>query len=471
MENPTPTFSESQVAPVITEVERIQQRVANSRVHLTPAAAQAVLSTVELALQKGLFKITDMDAVITIREEIQKGIIDHNTTVATAQKQLEAAQIKDAETLQLQLAAQREYEKQQLTDARELRKSTQDRLKVMEDALLKAGLRIDLDGDGIIGLPAGEVATPLTASESEQVAEILKTETPAPVLKPVVPVASSAMRLARSLNPVGVEQPIVPLDTPQSHTVIPSPVEMDKPISENREFVEQVAAAKKSFAEFVEPREVILEPTAFIPEDANTSTADFLEEVELVATMNDFEVDELDQMEMDLIDEEQFNASFDMEDELEVPVEDNTATLDIGYESSKPVISGGNAPNLKATVPTAPSVTATVLGENDVVLKQSDIRVFEEDLTEPVEEDEYDEISIPSPSELKSLTKAGILKEADKLGFELTGTKSQMIEQFTEQTESFIAQLQEDGDFLSASDTDEGVEDDGDENNRDGGYF
>ena len=266
------------------------------------------------------------------------------------------------------------------------------------------------------------------------------------------------MRLARSLNPVGVEQPIVsfvPLDTPQSHTVIPSPVEINKPISENKEFVEQVAAAKKSFAEFVEPQEVVLEPTAFIPEDANTSTEDFLEEVELVAALNDLEED---QMEMDLIDEEEYVAPID------------TPTLDIGYESSKPIVSAGNAPNLKATVSSAPSITAPVLEENVVVLKQSNIKVFEEELPQ-VEEEEYDEISIPSPSELKSLTKTGILKEGDKLGFELTGTKSQMIEQFTEQTELFIAQLQEDGDFLSASDTDEGVEDDGDENNRDGGYF
>ena len=161
---------------------------------------------------------------------------------------------------------------------------------------------------------------------------------------------------------------------------------------------------------------------------------------------------------MDLIDEEEYVAPID------------TPTLDIGYESSKPVISAGNAPNLKATVSSAPSITAPVLEENVVVLKQSNIKVFEEELPQ-VEEEEYDEISIPSPSELKSLTKSGILKEGDKLGFELTGTKSQMIEQFTEQTELFIAQLQEDGDFLSASDTDEGVEDDGDENNRDGGYF
>ena len=476
MENTTPTFSEGMgQEPKLTEVQKIQQRVANSRVLLSPAVAQSCLATVELALNSGLFKMTDLDAAVQIREEITKGIIDHNTTVATAQKQLEQAQLRDQEELERQLAEQREQERQQLVDERILRKTTQNRLAQMEAILLKAGVSIDLDGDGTVGLPAGVQEETLTASESQQVAEILKTETPTPVLEPVVPVASSAMRLARSLNPVGVEQPTVPLDTPQSHTVIPSPVETNKPISENEEFVGQIEAAKKSFAEFVEPKEVILEPTTIIPEDANTSTEDFLEEVELVATMNDFEED---QMEMDLIDEEQFNASFEndkveYEDTLlDMPnVTEEHSTLDIGYESSKPIVSGGNAPNLKATVPTAPSVTAPVLGENDVVLKTSDIRIFEEELPSVEEEEEYEEISIPSPSELKSLTKNGILQEAKKLGFELTGTKSQMIEQFTEQTEAFIAQLQEDGDFLSASDTDEGVEDDGDENNRDGGYF
>lgn len=483
MENTTPTFSEGMgQEPKLTEVQKIQQRVANSRVLLSPAVAQSCLATVELALNSGLFKMTDLDAAVQIREEITKGIIDHNTTVATAQKQLEQAQLRDQEELERQLAEQREQERQQLVDERILRKTTQNRLAQMEAILLKAGVSVDLDGDGTVGLPAGVQEETLTASESQQVAEILKTETPTPVLEPVVPVASSAMRLARSLNPVGVEQPAVPLDTPQSHTVIPSPVEN---LSDKEQFEEKIEEARKSFAEFVEPKEVILEPTTIIPEDANTSTEDFLEEVELVATMNDFEED---QMEMDLIDEEQFNASFEndkveddgssqwdvYEDELlDMPnVTEEHSTLDIGYESSKPVVSGGNAPNLKASVPTAPTITAPVLEENDVVLKQSDIKVFEEDLTEPVEdEDEYEEISIPSPSELNVMTKSGILKEADKLGFELTGTKNQMIEQFSEQTEAFIAQLQEDGEFLSASDTDEGVEDDGDENNRDGGYF
>ena len=66
-------------------------------------------------------------------------------------------------------------------------------------------------------------------------------------------------------------------------------------------------------------------------------------------------------------------------------------------------------------------------------------------------------------------------EEGDKLGFELSGTKEEMIDQFEEQTESFIASLQEDGDFISASETDNTRSDeekkDGDDDVRDGGYF
>ena len=50
-----------------------------------------------------------------------------------------------------------------------------------------------------------------------------------------------------------------------------------------------------------------------------------------------------------------------------------------------------------------------------------------------------------------------------------------MIDQFEEQTESFIASLQEDGDFISASETEATRSDeekkDGDDDVRDGGYF
>ena len=57
----------------------------------------------------------------------------------------------------------------------------------------------------------------------------------------------------------------------------------------------------------------------------------------------------------------------------------------------------------------------------------------------------------------------------------MSGTKEEMIDQFEEQVEAFIAQLQEDGDFIDATETDNtrGDEEkkDGDDDVRDGGYF
>ena len=46
-----------------------------------------------------------------------------------------------------------------------------------------------------------------------------------------------------------------------------------------------------------------------------------------------------------------------------------------------------------------------------------------------------------------------------------------MIDQFEEQVEAFIAQLQEDGDFIDATETDSEEKKDGDDDVRDGGYF
>ena len=88
------------------------------------------------------------------------------------------------------------------------------------------------------------------------------------------------------------------------------------------------------------------------------------------------------------------------------------------------------------------------------------------------EEDEYDEISIPSPSELDKLTKKQIAAEATKIGFTVNPkhNKVKMIESFVEQTESFITELQESGDFISASDVDDS-EDDDEDVTRDGGFF
>ena len=85
------------------------------------------------------------------------------------------------------------------------------------------------------------------------------------------------------------------------------------------------------------------------------------------------------------------------------------------------------------------------------------------------QEDDYEEVTIPSESELKGMTKAEIAKQASTLGFEsvtTSSTKDKMIENFLSETESFIEDLKESGEFVSASD---GEQDD--ETIRDGGYF
>ena len=87
-----------------------------------------------------------------------------------------------------------------------------------------------------------------------------------------------------------------------------------------------------------------------------------------------------------------------------------------------------------------------------------------------VEEEEYEEVTIPSESELKAMTKAAILEQGKMLDFVLDtkDTKAVMIASFLTQVDEFIASLQESGEFVSAE-NDEGENDN--PNIQDGGYF
>jgi hypothetical protein len=479
-----PTFESEQVQP--TEMERLVDRMQNFSIGLTPATAQATLATVTRGLEQGMFKIEELDAIITIREEVNKGIIEYNGQMKQAQERMQVLQQEEVIKQQEEIANRIERERVKVRDERQLRKSTQDRLKLMEDALAKAGITIDLDGDGVIGLPAGEVATPLTQTEQQRVDQIVA-DTPAPTPAPAPKPTSGAFKLARMMNPS--EEPVVPLDTPQSHTVIPSPVEN---LSDKEQFEEKIEEARKSFAEFVEPIELPVEP---VNEDAiirGASTEAFLDEVERVNEVADadqmdlsddvpptlvqespqvapppapsfvtggnapnitgivgntpnikaqVEMDELDQVEQDLIDEEQFNQSF--ASEVDEPVIEEP-TLDVGYEQP-------------------------VLGENDVVIKQDQIKTIEnyEDLEA---EEEFEEVVIPNRNDLEKMTKAQIEKSAEKLSFTVnpTDTKSVMIDTYESQANALIESLTEGNEFVSSTEEDL---DDGNEDRRDGGYF
>ena len=87
-----------------------------------------------------------------------------------------------------------------------------------------------------------------------------------------------------------------------------------------------------------------------------------------------------------------------------------------------------------------------------------------------IEEEDYDEVTIPSESDLKAMTKNSIHEQAKVLEFDVPTslTKVKMIASFLQQTEAFIANLQESGEFVSATSSED---DDDTDNNQDGGYF
>ena len=481
------TFESEQVQP--TELELLAQRMENYSIPLKPATAQATLATVTRGLEKGMFKIEELDAIITIREEVNKGLIDYNGAIKMAQERMQVLQQEEIIKRQEDIAKAMEAERVKTADERQLRKRTQDRLKVMEEALAKAGLSIDLDGDGVIGLPSGESTTPLTETEQQRVDQIIA-DTPAPT--PAPKSTSSAFKMARMLNPVTepTQEPYIPLDTPQSHTKVETTV---APIlSDKEQFEEKIEEARKSFAEFVEPVELPVEP---VNEDAiirGASTEAFLDEVERVNEVADadqmdlsddvpptlvqespqvapppapsfvtggnapnitgivgntpnikaqVEMDELDQVEQDLIDEEQFNQSF--ASEVDEPVIEEP-TLDVGYEQP-------------------------VLGENDVVIKSDQIKTIEnyEDLEA---EEEFEEVVIPNRADLEKMTKEQISSSATKLSFNVDSklSKSIMIDTYETQANELIESLTEGNEFVSSKEEDL---ENGDEDRRDGGYF
>lgn len=220
---------------------------------------------------------------------------------------------------------------------------------------------------------------------------------------------------------------------------------------------------------------------------SGTTTESFMDEVDRVQ-----EVADADQMELDLdpvdnisdqmakaheIADEDYNPitedsdlSEKIEDTkkafkdfmVETPTEDGGPTVqdeEVQTEYgnfTKPVISNSKLPEIK-----------TYDSEEELLAAaQAKIDAKKEEV-----EEEYEEVTIPERSELQRMTKATIFGEAQNLGFKavtMTQTKEQMIETFVQETEAFIADLQESGDFVSA---DIEGEDEDNEDRQDGGYF
>lgn len=420
--------------PQKSEFELVQERITNYTIPVTPNNAQTISSILELGLAKGNFKLSELDSLVSIREEVNKGLIEYQTQVQVAQRRLQ--ELQEEETARI--VKEREDAQNELfnkmTEERQNRKKAEEELR-----LVKAQL------EALSNVQGNVTSAPITSGGN---APSVTGEKPEPNLqpKPKVPGKTSpAFAVARALNPVKEEEPI----------------------SEDKEFVEKIEETKKSFKEWEESKEeIVLE----VPEDAK-GTEDFFKEVAKVEEESEELIPEedFDEEEQNFLDEELEDLGEDspvddldlFEEELKVAEEDTTT------QPTFP-ITGGNAPNLKGQVPAPQKVSAVYDSEEELLKSVQDKIDAKKQEEEEVEE--YDEIVIPSSDELENMTKKQIQSAGKELGFKLstTDTKDVMIQSFLEQTQELIQDLQDSGEFVSASD--EG-DNDKNEDVRDGGYF
>ena len=292
---------------------------------------------------------------------------------------------------------------------RKRRKTAEEKARQLEAVLASHGINIDLDGDGKVGLNVGEHVDTLDAEQQVTLKKLLDES------KAAVGGTSRAFEQARAKNPV-----------PQSETH----GEIPAPITEDPALAEKVEETKKSFKEWDEYANEASDENGVIA--SGTTTEEFNEEVAEVDSVYDN------------------------------PAYDEPVTPDYG---SKPVISDTNQPDIieeeLAKVEDAPKVR---------MVEEDDIAEF--DTPPSTEEEETVEVTIPTESELKGMTKSKIQAEALTLGFTGVTTKdskSKMIDNFVTATEKFISDLQDSGEFVSLQE--DGEEDENPSDDRDGGYF
>ena len=223
--------------------------------------------------------------------------------------------------------------------------------------------------------------------------------------------------------------------------------------------------------------------TLDVPEDAK-GTDEFLKEVDTVDDVDG------DQEAIDTFTDEGGSVGYDANgsptSDFAVPNlpagdEPTPSPFTVG---SKPVISDSNNPAvIKAEVGKTKPLNVRIVPEEEIAdfearAAASQIEYDESDDLEAAKkvEEEFEEVVVPTESELKGMTKSKIRAEALRLGFNTVSTKdskAEMIAQFSLATEEFISDLQDSGEFISASESGEGEgnETDSGDDVRDGGYF
>ena len=183
------TFAQQQVTEeTLSESDKIRQRIADYKAQITPNSLQVIEVMLQQQLSSGLIKPGDLDALMILRDDVNKASIDYRTQLENAQRRLtDLAQdevIEKAQAEEAKIAA--------IVDARDSerqrRKDAEGRLAQVEAVLASHGISMDLNQDGHIGLAEGQVADELTVTEQQQVDNIVSVEKDNTAEAPVEPV-------------------------------------------------------------------------------------------------------------------------------------------------------------------------------------------------------------------------------------------------------------------------------------------
>ena len=420
----------AQPVPEKTELERLQERIANFKVNISPTVAQLAQVLMNQSLQNPT-KPEDLDGYVQVRNELKLGLDEYQEQLANAQRRMTQLQQEHEIQKQTELARREEDLKAARDAERKRRKDYQHTARTLEAILRSHGVTVDLDGDGLIGLPKGQEPAILGEQDQATLKQLLDES------KAAVGGTSRAFEKARALNP--------------------------------------------------EPSPEVQEELPFDPPIASgTTTEEFYEEVEETASVYDTPAYD------DPVTPNYGNGTKSVaKDGATIPQSETTVV------SSKPVISDTNQPDIIEEELAKEEKRMDIIGQNgntgehydEVEQTESEkmqdelepiippnVRMVEEDdiaeFDTPPPAEETVEVTIPTESELKGMTKSKIRQEALGLGFEGVTTKdpkATMIENFVQATEKFISDLKDSGEFVSA---DEEESDDGEtENDRDGGYF
>lgn len=388
-------FSNEVVEP--TELEKHIERLQKHTVPMKPEMLNLVQTLMNNHLQSGNVKVTELDALVFARDEVNKATIDYQTHLERMNKRTQELQAEQMESNREAGELQRAEQRQLLAEERIARKNaerTSESLQ-MENDRLKAEL------EKVHQVPA----------EPKQ--------------------KSKAMEMARAMNPEPTEQEV---------------------------FDKKIQDTKKSFKEWDEENV-----------DIDTAMQQAHDEDENFEDSADFYNGVSPEQALDDVNENFEDTLESLEDsvELEVPedakgtedffaeVEAVQERVDSDFSSSAPVISNSQLPDIKTYD------------------SEEDLQAHIDEKNAQVEE-EYEEVTIPSESDLQAMTKKQIHETAQMLSFDdvvLTMTKSVMIETFVQSTNDYIDSLKESGEFVSAETTDSSESSPTEDDKQDGGYF